>query len=156
MPQFCASLGRVAFAKSGSLAHACEDDRAMTTYAGKRLGKIIHAVASGPVLVVPVNRNSIGRKSCPVAAVPQLAVVVPRMPVSRFTHGVFGHIGTERQVPDSTECRQRVSACFASLMAGITGSALSFWFTTFVPTLARVTQIVLCAGISGSQLCGSG
>ena len=33
-------------------------------------------------------------------------------------------------------------------MACITGCALSVWFTTFAPTLARVTQ--LCAGISGS------
>ena len=142
----CASLVWFAFAKSGLHAHAREGERGMTTYAGKRLGKIIHAVAIGPVLVVPVNRNSAGRKSGPVAAVPELAVVAPRMPVSRIILGVFGHAVTERQaskancsaatmslpimpgvlVPDSTECL--VSACFASLLAGITGRALSFWF----------------------------
>ena len=51
---------------------------------------------------------------------PQLTVVAPRM-VSRLTHGVLGRTVTKRQVPNSTECLQRVSACFASLMASITG-----------------------------------
>ena len=69
----CASLIWVAFAKSGLLAHACDDDRAMTTYAETRLGKNIHAVAIGPALAVLVNRNSTGRKSSPVAAVPHSA-----------------------------------------------------------------------------------
>ena len=44
---------------------------------------------ASPVLAVLVNRNSAG-------AVLQLAVVAPRIPVSRVTHGVCGHTVTKR------------------------------------------------------------
>ena len=46
--------------------------RALTTYAGRRLGEIIRAAATGPALGVLMNRNSAGRRSGPVAVVPQL------------------------------------------------------------------------------------
>ena len=63
--------------------HARPDDRAMTTFFEKRV-KITRAAAIGPVLAVPVNGNRTG-------AMPQLAVVALRIPVSRLTHGVCSH-----------------------------------------------------------------